>query len=60
MGVPTNGATEQRWWLAGFGKYYDQEAVDAKRKADLHRNVTDRYQKLNIAKPVGMANLRKA
>ena len=39
--------------------YYDQEAADAKKKADLHRNVADTYQKLNIAKPVGMANMCK-
>jgi hypothetical protein len=39
--------------------YYDQEPADAKKKADLHRNVADTYQKLNIAKPVGMANMCK-
>ncbi|HKF28413.1 MAG TPA: hypothetical protein VKB29_04250 [Candidatus Binataceae bacterium] len=39
--------------------YYDQEAADAKKKADLHRNVADTYQKLNIAKPVGMVNMCK-
>ena len=37
--------------------YYDQEAADAKKKADLHRNTADTYQKLNIAKPVGMLNM---
>jgi hypothetical protein len=37
--------------------YYDQEATDAKKKADLHRNAADTYKKLNIAKPVGMANM---
>jgi hypothetical protein len=37
--------------------YYDQEAADAKKKADLHRNAADTYKKLNIAKPVGMANM---
>jgi hypothetical protein len=39
--------------------YYDQEAADAKKKADLHRNAADTYKKLNIAKPVGMANMCK-
>ena len=39
--------------------YYDQEAADAKKKADLHRNVAETYQKLNIAKPVGMVNMCK-
>jgi hypothetical protein len=39
--------------------YYDQEAADAKKKADLHRNVADTYKKLNIAKPVGMVNMCK-
>jgi hypothetical protein len=39
--------------------YYDQEAVDAKKKADLHRDVAETYQKLNIAKPVGMVNMCK-
>ena len=39
--------------------YYDQEAADAKKKADLHRSAADTYQKLNIAKPVGMVNMCK-
>ena len=39
--------------------YYDQEAADAKKKADIHRNAADTYQKLNIAKPVGMVNMCK-
>ena len=39
--------------------YYDQEAADAKKKADLHRNTAETYQKLNIAKPVGMVNMCK-
>jgi hypothetical protein len=39
--------------------YYNQEAADAKKKADIHRNAADTYQKLNIAKPVGMVNMCK-
>jgi porin len=39
--------------------YYDQEAADAKERADLHRNVAETYQKLNVAKPVGMVNMCK-
>jgi hypothetical protein len=39
--------------------YYDEEVADAKKKADLHRNAADTYQKLNIAKPVGMVNMCK-
>ena len=39
--------------------YYDQETADAKKKADIHRNAADTYQKLNIAKPVGMVNMCK-
>lgn len=37
--------------------YYEQEAVGAKKKADLHRREAESYRKLNIAKPVGMANM---
>jgi hypothetical protein len=37
--------------------YYEQQAADAKKKAALHRNEADTYRKLNIAKPVGMAEM---
>lgn len=37
--------------------YYEQEAADAKKKAALHQRAADTYRKMNIAKPVGMANM---
>jgi hypothetical protein len=37
--------------------YYEQEAAEAKKKADLHRRAAESYRKMNIAKPVGMANM---
>ncbi len=37
--------------------FYDQEAADAKKKAALHQRAADTYRKMNIAKPVGMANM---
>jgi hypothetical protein len=37
--------------------YYDGEAADAKKKADLHRNSADTYRKLKISKPVYMAEM---
>lgn len=37
--------------------YYEQEAATAKEKADLHRRAAASYRKMNIAKPVGMANM---
>jgi len=38
--------------------YYDQEAADAKKKADLHRRAAESYEKLGVpAKPVGMAKM---
>jgi hypothetical protein len=37
--------------------YYDQEAAETKKKADLHRRAAESYRKMNIAKPVGMANM---
>jgi hypothetical protein len=37
--------------------YYEQEATETKKKADLHRGTAESYRKLNIAKPVGMANM---
>lgn len=39
--------------------YYDQEAASAKAKAALHHNTAKTYEKLNIAKPVGMVNMCK-
>lgn len=36
---------------------YDQEAAEAKKNAALHRNTADTYRKLNISKPVGMAQM---
>lgn len=37
--------------------YYEQEATETKKKADLHRRAAESYRKMNIAKPVGMANM---
>ena len=37
--------------------YYEQEAADTKKKADLHRHVAETYRKLGISKPVGMAEM---
>jgi hypothetical protein len=37
--------------------FYEQQAADAKKKADLHRNTADTYRKLKISKPVGMAEM---
>jgi hypothetical protein len=37
--------------------YYQQEATAAKEKADLHRRAAATYRKMNIAHPVGMANM---
>ena len=37
--------------------FYEQQATDAKKKAKLHRNTADTYRKLNISKPVGMAEM---
>lgn len=37
--------------------YYEQQAAEAKKKAALHRNQADTYRKLNIPKPVGMAEM---
>ncbi len=37
--------------------YYDQEAASSKEKADLHRRAAASYRKMNIDKPVGMANM---
>jgi hypothetical protein len=37
--------------------FYEQQAADAKKKAELHRNTADTYRKLKISKPVGMAEM---
>jgi hypothetical protein len=37
--------------------FYEQQATDAKKKAELHRNTADTYRKLKISKPVGMAEM---
>ena len=37
--------------------FYQQQAADAKKKAELHRKVADTYRKLKIPKPVGMAEM---
>lgn len=37
--------------------FYEQEATDAKKNADLHRRTAETYRKMDIAKPVGMANM---
>jgi hypothetical protein len=37
--------------------FYEQQAADAKKKAELHRNTADTYRKLNISKPVDMAHM---
>ena len=37
--------------------FYEQQAADAKKKAELHRNTADTYRKLKISKPVDMAEM---
>ncbi|HEY6395080.1 MAG TPA: hypothetical protein VIX12_06645 [Candidatus Binataceae bacterium] len=37
--------------------FYDGEAADAKKNAELHRNTADTYRKLKISKPVYMAEM---
>ena len=37
--------------------FYEQQATDAKKKAELHRNTAETYRKLKISKPVGMAEM---
>lgn len=37
--------------------YFEQEAVDAKAKADLHRRTAETYRKMKIPKPVYMAEM---
>jgi hypothetical protein len=37
--------------------YFEQEAADARKKADLHRHAAETYRKMRIPKPVGMAEM---
>jgi hypothetical protein len=37
--------------------FYEQQAADAKKKAELHRNTADTYRKLKISKPLDMAEM---
>ena len=37
--------------------YYEQQAAEAKKKADLHRRMAETYRKLQIPKPVYMAEM---
>ena len=37
--------------------YYEQQAADAKKKADLHRSTAETYRKLRMGKPVDMAHM---
>ena len=37
--------------------YFEQEAADAQKKADLHKGAADTYRKLKIPKPVYMAEM---
>jgi hypothetical protein len=37
--------------------FYEQQATEAKKKAELHRNTADTYRKLKVSKPVGMAEM---
>jgi hypothetical protein len=37
--------------------FYDQEAVDAKKKAGMHRRTAETYRSLKIPKPVYMAEM---
>ena len=40
-----------------IASFYEQQATDAKKKAELHRNTAETYRKLKISKPVGMAEM---
>jgi hypothetical protein len=56
------GSTDKRYnrtkmVASRFWEIPRREAVDAKKGVDLHRNAPDSYQKFNIAKPVGTANM---
>ena len=37
--------------------FYQQQAADAKKKADLHRRIAETYRRLKIPKPVYMAEM---
>jgi hypothetical protein len=37
--------------------FYEQQAADAKKKADLHRRIAETYRRLKIPKPVYMAEM---
>ena len=37
--------------------FYEQQAADAKKKAELHRSTAETYRKLNLSKPVDMAHM---
>jgi len=37
--------------------FYEQQAADAKKKADLHRSTAETYRKLKMGKPVDMAHM---
>jgi hypothetical protein len=37
--------------------FYEQQAADAKDKANIHRKTADTYRRLNLPKPVGMAEM---
>lgn len=37
--------------------FYEQQAADAKKKAELHRSTAETYRKLKLGKPVDMANM---
>lgn len=37
--------------------FFEQEATDAKQKADLHRRTAETYRKMKIPKPVYMAEM---
>ena len=37
--------------------YYEQQAADAKKKAELHRSTAETYRKLKMGKPVDMAHM---
>ena len=40
-----------------IASFYEQQAADAKKKAELHRNTADTYRKLKVSHPVYMAHM---
>ena len=40
-----------------IASFYQQQAADAKKKADLHRRIAETYRRLKISKPVYMADM---